>query len=51
MDPFILSASAALVTWPVATLIAYSVGADLWSMPIGVLAASIAASRVSGGAR
>lgn len=51
MDPFILAAAAAIVTWPVVTLIAYHIGAGPWSMPIGILAASIAAWRVGGGVR
>lgn len=51
MDPLILAAAAALVTWPVVTLITYSVGAGPWSLPIGVLAGCVAAWRVGGGGR
>lgn len=51
MDPFIRAAASALIVGVAVTLIAHNLGADLWSMPIGVLAASAAAWLVGGGAR
>lgn len=51
MDPFIRAAASALIVGVVVTLIAHHLGAGLWSMPVGVLAASAAARIVGGGAR